>query len=603
MVPGRNSWLLPAVIGVGILAAAAYANSLANGFVWDDQIILDRQLVAFRSLGDVLLPPAGIPQFSPDYYRPVVIASYLLDRTLGGREPFAYHCSLVVAHAAATVLVFMLALCLFGQRKGAMFGAMGAGALFAVHPVHTESVAWVAGRSDVLATVFTLAALLVHGEFANPDTRPEPGRRERRPQPKPQLSLRPWAELTRSLATGVFAFLAMGSKETATIVFPLLLLHDCLVGRPNRGVRWQMPGVLVRYVGPVAAGVAYLLLRRAALGEFVGHAPGDPGLERSAADALGALALYGGRLLVPLQLNAYIDRVPTDWVTLCITAVSLVAVVGTGIALYRRNENLPVFLLAWVVLALLPSLAIVWKIPEAPVAERYLYLPSAGYCLLLGWLAMRVWASQRVPQARVVATLVVAGLVLVGLVVTVDRNRVWRDNLSLWSDAASKSHLSGMPLRSLAAELQRRGRFEEARRHFEDALNKKNSRAGRQIILNNLGTLAMQRAEYGVAERFYRQALEVEGNSPDAIFNLGLAIFERGGRTPDAAEEALVFYRRAAALSPHDADIEAALGQALSIMGEREEAVQHMRRALELGVRGETAASIRVYLDRIGSSP
>jgi protein O-mannosyl-transferase len=603
MVPARNSLLLPAAIGVGILAALAYANSLVNQFVWDDQIILDRQLVAFRSLGDVFVPPPGIPQFSPDYYRPLVIASYLLDRTLGGREAVVYHCSVVAAHAVATVLVFMLAVRLFGQGKAMLFGAIAAGALFAVHPIHTESVAWIAGRSDVLATLFTVAALLVHGQFGDSNAPPKLERRERDGKSKAQRSLRSQASLSRSLVGGVFVFLAMGSKETATIVFPLLLLVDWLVGSPNRGVRRPVPDLLVRYAGPVAAGVVYLLLRRAALGDFVGHAPGDPGLQRSAADVVGAFALYVGKLLVPLRLNVYIDGVPTDWLTLSITAVGLVVGVGTAITLYRRNEPVPVFLLAWVVLALLPSLAIVWKIPEAPVAERYLYLPSVGYCLLLGWLATRVWASPRFPQARVVASLLVGGSVLAGLVITVGRNGVWRDNLSLWSDAASKSHLSGMPLRSLAAELQRRGRFEEARRHFEDALERQNSRVGRQIILNNLGTLAMQAVDYGRAEQFYRQALDVEENSPDTLFNLGLAVFERGGRTPNAAHEALAFYRRAATLSPHDADIEAALGQALSIAGEREEAVWHMRRALDLGVRDATAASIRAYLDRVGSVP
>lgn len=599
----RNASVLPAAIGVGLLAVAAYANSLTNGFVWDDQIILDRQLVAFPSLGAVLIPPAGIPQFSPDYYRPVVIASYLFDRALGGREPFVYHGSLVAAHAVATVLLFLLAVRLFGQRAGAMFGAVGAAALFAVHPVHTESVAWIAGRSDVLAAVFTLAALLAHGEFDDPAARSELGRRVRRPTPKPRLWPRSKRALGRSVATGVFVFLAVGSKETAATVFPLLLLRDWLAWRPNREARLRVPDLMIRYAGPVAAGVAYLLLRRAALGEFVGHAPGDPGLERSAADFLGAVALYVGRLAVPLRLNAYIDSVPTDWVTLCITAVTIAAVVGAGIVLYRRNETLPAFLLAWVVMALVPSLAIVWKIPEAPVAERYLYLPSAGYCLLLGCVAMRAWASQRLPGASVVASLAVASLVLAGLAATVVRNRVWHDNLSLWSDAASKSHVSGMPLRSLAAELQRRGRFEEARRHFEDALDKQNSRTGRQIILNNLGTLAMQVADYGQAERLYRQALDVEANAPDTLFNLGLATLERGGRTRAAAREALTLYRRAAALSPHDADIEAALGQVLSIIGEREEAAKHMRRALDLGVSGETAASIRAYLDRLGQLP
>src|SRR5512144_639229 len=93
----RDFWTWAAPLVVGLAALLAYANSLRNGFVWDDPIILTRQLVVFRTLGDVLAPPRDIPQFSPDYYRPVTIATYLLDRAAGGDDPFAYHLSVVLA--------------------------------------------------------------------------------------------------------------------------------------------------------------------------------------------------------------------------------------------------------------------------------------------------------------------------------------------------------------------------------------------------------------------------------------------------------------------------------------------------------------------------
>src|SRR5579862_5225120 len=108
--PGQRrelAWAPPVLIGA--LALAAYANSLANGFVWDDPIILTRQLVVFRTVGDVLLPPRDIPQFSPDYYRPLTIASYLLDRAVGGEHPFAFHLSVVIGHALAALHVYFLA--------------------------------------------------------------------------------------------------------------------------------------------------------------------------------------------------------------------------------------------------------------------------------------------------------------------------------------------------------------------------------------------------------------------------------------------------------------------------------------------------------------
>src|SRR6185369_14099915 len=93
-------------LAVCLLAVVANANALGNGFVWDDPIILSRQLPVFRTGASVLAPPANIPQFAPDYYRPLVIASYLLDQSLGGGQPGWFHFTVLLAHVLATLAVF-----------------------------------------------------------------------------------------------------------------------------------------------------------------------------------------------------------------------------------------------------------------------------------------------------------------------------------------------------------------------------------------------------------------------------------------------------------------------------------------------------------------
>ncbi len=246
------SWAAPALIGLAALLV--YGNSLSNGFVWDDPIILTRQLTVFRTVGDVLVPPRDIPQFSPDYYRPLTIATYLLDRAAGGGAPFAFHLSVVLAHAATSVLVYLLALQLLGssmprqpvpltaaarRRSSALAGAAAAGALFALHPIHTESVAWAAGRSDVLATGFMVATLLL--------------------QPRARRS---WIAST---AAGLCALAALGSKETAVALYPLMFLREVMGPlAERRDLRAWVRG----YAGPLIAAAVYLLLRRNALGEL-----------------------------------------------------------------------------------------------------------------------------------------------------------------------------------------------------------------------------------------------------------------------------------------------------------------------------------------------
>ncbi len=561
-------WLALAAIGVGALLV--YANSLANGFVWDDPIILNRQLVVFRSIGDVIVPPRGIPQFSPDYYRPLTVASYLLDRALGGGRPFAFHLSVVFAHAVAAVLVGLLGRQLFGSSVTAMVGAFTAGALFAVHPVHTESVAWAAGRSDVLATCFLLAALVVHGRAP-----------------------RSWKV---SGATGPLAAAALGAKENGIALLPLLLLRDLLPGPGGSAPNRRLHDWVRSYTGPLVAVVVYLLLRRAAIGEFVGSAPGEVDVSDSLPQIVAAAGVYVGKLLWPVGLNASIDQVPVGPGQLALAGL-LVAGAGTAaLSWWRGRDSAPLFCLLWVAVTLIPSLAIVWKIPAAPIAERYLYLPSVGFCLLVGYGAMRAWAAW--PTERMRAALAVAlGIVLVaGTVSTVRRNRVWHDDVSLWEETASRSRISGMALRGLGTAYQQRGRLAEARSAFERALQRRNDPRGLQIIYNNLGTLAMHDEDFASAQRYYEQALAANPRAADTLFNLGLAVLHGGGRSRAAAERSIEYLERAQELNPYDPDIDAALGHSLAIVGDEERAIRHLRRALEVGLPPAAADRVRALL-------
>ncbi len=547
------------LLAVGVVAFGVYANALSNGFVWDDPIIVERQLVVFDSLADVLVTPRGIPHYSPDYYRPTTTITYLLDRALGGGDPFAFHLSVVLAHAAVSVLVTLLCWHLLGPIASRDMASVIGGLLFAVHPVHTESVAWAAGRSDVLATMFALAVLLLLGD--------------RQPS------------VLRRAAAAACAFAALGAKEVAVTLFPLLVLRD-----------WMHPAIglgrtaATRYAPLGAALIAYVVLRRLTIGEVVGEQPGEASALTALPAMVWALGGYVRELVWPLPLNAYIDAVPRGSGAVAGLA-ALAAALLWGALRYRAGEWQWLYAALWIPLTVAPSLAILWKIPEVPMAERYAYLPSVGLSLFAAVAAAR-WGLAATPsRALLAAPLLIAAAVCVWL-----RNPVWHDDIALWSDTAAKTSVSGMAWRSLGAAYLREGRDDAAEAPLRRALELRNTPLGLQGIYSNLGTIEMRKQRFDAARVFYEQAVERGADGADVAFNLGLSIFYGGGQDTAAARQSLPHFQRAAAMSPHDPDIDAVLGQVYATLGQRDQARQHLQDALRKGVRPETRAGVEELL-------
>lgn len=592
--------LAPAVFA---LAFAVYANSLGNGFVWDDPIILTRQLPAFSSASAVLLPPANVPQFAPDYYRPLVIASYLSDRAFGSGAAWVFHLTVVAAHALAAVVVFALGLEIFRRRAGgtearAAVSAAAAAALFAVHPVHTEAVAWIAGRADVFAGLFGTLALWAH--------------------------LRSRWRPRQAWIAGAALLLALMAKEVAASLLLLLPAADWLLpadqgavpqasseARATRAER-RRPGVrrarggagsagrdLGRWLPIVAAAAVYAILRLSAVGHGVTTTSGE--MEGSVAPALaGAIAVYAGKLVLPLSPNAYIAQVPQGATALGAGVLAAVALFA-GLAWAWHRDRVLAFLLVWLLVTLLPSLTILFKIPAVPLAERYLYLPSVGFCLLVGHLGGALLDTRLAWVRRAAAALFCVAL-LAAAAATVRRNRAWASDLELWSRTAAVNPGVSMPLRSLGTALFRAGRLEEAEKAYDEALRLPNDDLGRLTLYNNLGGVAHARGDLDRAESFYRQSAALQP-APDPLYNIGVIHLERARRANATAERhrqaraALADLEKAEGLSPRDPDVQLALGEAFTLLDRSDEARERYLKALELGLAEPAAAEVRRRLD------
>jgi len=556
-----------------IAAIVVYLPALRNGFIWDDPTVL-LQMRAIHSIGDLLVMPPIIPKF---YYRPFIFVTYLLDRAVNGETPFWFHASVIGWHALNTLLVFVLARRLFPTS----LTIAGAGAvLFAVFPTHVESVAWMAGRSDVIVCTFILLTVLLFMD------------RER-----------PWA----IWLGGVTYLLALLSKEMAVACLIVVPVID-IAGRRL---------VVTRYIPLWAATAVYFVMRRASLGAFVGGmatgaAPAALGL-----DVVRAVGFYVARAVVPLGLCAYVPAVPDNIFYVLLGILAPLLAVSFVLVAWRRGRWQVAVLLTWFFVMLAPSLTvIIRRSASAVLADRYLYAPTVASCILAAWAIVTFVESRRLAARWSIAA--VAALSGLFAIQTIPYSRVWTDNLSFWSDVAAKVPDDALPHREVAAALQERGKLAEAESELRRAAATTSTREGQLMTYSNLGNLYRRQQRYDEAQAAFEAAMKIAPH-PALYHNLGMTLMakieqeqKRGDQAAvvrdivkarEAFEHALAIGSTPGAaqtfLEWNAAKTHALLAQVLFSLGDRGGARDHLETALRLEPTGPLADATRQYMKKL----
>jgi tetratricopeptide (TPR) repeat protein len=498
---------------------AAYSNAVGGDFVWDDlPLIADQPKVhELRPLREyfttVFWEKSASYDSNPVYYRPVITLTYALDWVRGGGRPDAFHLTNVLLHLAACALLFGVA-----RRFGAAPApAAIATALFGVLPRLTESVAWVSGRTDVLAAVFALAALLTHTAEN--------------------------AGAGRRIAAAGLLFLALASKEVALASLAALVTLELLRARGKAG-GWREAALRLAPAGVATA--AYLALRtQAQWGQPRLRVEMDL-LPRLAAP-LQALGAYLLMLLDPLRPRLQIGMlrvIDARYVAAGVVALGLVGwTLRAGLRARWRAQS-------WALAAFVgTSLGLVLHvIPirlNVVAADRFLYFPAAG----LAVAAALAW--ERLGPAARRGALAASLLALPALGwATYVRNPDWGDDLRLWRVGVETTPPKNiLPRVGLGNVLMRRRLFEQAGRQYETAL----PYAGEDERPTLLGSLANVRSELGD----YDGAVALMGATVAAEpalalnhFNLGVAearrlAFGEAERELERAIALLPSYRQA----------------------------------------------------------
>jgi tetratricopeptide (TPR) repeat protein len=404
----ETRWALPACIA---LAIAVYAGSLGHGFAYDDValVVVNKRVHSLANWVAILRSP----WWADSLYRPFTALTFAADWMIGGGDPRWFHVVNVLVHAGVTALVYVLARAVLPP-----FGALVAGALFAVHPVHVEAVANVVGRAEMFAALFALAAVLLY--------RADGALAERGDAT--------WRRWLTSFGTLACLWLALASKETAFVTPGLLWLSDWFDWQRS-GRSW---GDAVRrhwvlWAATVALTAEWLWVWSTVTGTLSAGADA-PGLEGAGlvrrAIAMGPVVLEYVRLLFfPARLSADYspDFLPVaDHISGLVVAGWGLVVVAFLAALASRQKAVPItFALAWAGGTLLVISNLI--VPsEIVLSERSLYLPSVGAVLLVGYGLDRLAVRWR--AAGVVAAATLVGL---GGVRTAARVPVWRDNATL----------------------------------------------------------------------------------------------------------------------------------------------------------------------------
>jgi tetratricopeptide (TPR) repeat protein len=558
-----------ATVAVLLATLLGFARTLAYDFVWDDALLIQRS----QRLQDWTQLPALLSSHfwsevheGSHYYRPLVSMSFFLDVQTWGFNPMGFHLTNLLAHLATALAVLALA----RRLTGSVLAAAVAGIAFALHPIHTESVTFISGRTDVLATLFFLLALLGYVRW-----RQEGG----------------LLTFTGSL---VAFFLGLAAKEVAVTLPLVLVLYDRTVGSKERGAG-AIARALTRYAAYGGVIAVYLLVRMASLGALVDSEPGTWGtLLTRILTVTKIVATYAWLTLVPFPANPYYVIVPvlwpppTDW---WMAAGGLTVLLALTVwAAWRA----PIwgFAAIWFWVTLIPSVGVdLLPVPTAVMAERFLYLPSVGFCLLLGMGVRLLLSSGRAlaaDQLRPVPALGLATLLLGYVVLTLWRNEPWKDHYSLYSYMVEMSPESDLPHVNLALVHLPRGEVLEAYAHFKRGaeIAPRNARA--------LVGLGLTETMLGNREEGLQHALEGSrqaANNPQVLAFLAQLYLLR-----EEPEHAVTVYEESLRLYPDQAHATILFARALGQVGRSEDAEVALARAHSLVRPGTPEAAI---LDRV----
>lgn len=500
---------------------AVYLNSIGGGFVGDDNGFIETNL-AIRDLGnipDFFIASKTLAGYDADWgtiiYRPLRTLSYAFDYALWGLNPAGYHITSIILHALVSITLYFLISRLLKIPTVAFLGSL----VFALHPVHIEAVAWISSRADLIGMLFLNLTLLAYIRYRSGG---------------------PSAYLALAL---VLSFIAYLGKETMVSLPAVIVLYD-YASQKGKGIKDLLRSNFVSWALFSIVCAAYLVFRFQMTGRMSTTQGWWGGTVASNFLMMAkATAVYIRLIVLPVKLNLHYLIKPAyspfdPWVL-----VSLITILFTlSAAVYFHFKNrMAAFFIAWFYAGLVPIANIV-PISFSMMAERYIYMPSAGPIIAMcyGFYLLHEEAARRGRASAKEATAVLIAVLIAFSAGVVVRNRVYADEFAFYTAAVEGSPESAPSLKGLADQYH-------------------------------------QRKDYGKAVFYYEKAISIDPYYAEA-FAAQSALYQELGEPSRSLSLAI----KAVEIKPENAVIRFHLGNAYKDIGDMERARSQWEKVLEL---------------------
>jgi tetratricopeptide (TPR) repeat protein len=516
--------------------------------------------------------------FHADNWHPLTTISHMVDCQLYGLQPWGHHLTNLLLHATAAIFLFLA----LRKLTIATWPSAFVAALFAVHPLRVESVAWISERKDVLSGVFFMLTLWAYANYARSDSR----------------SVGKYVTVLVLFALGL-----MCKPSVVTLPFVLLLLDYWPLGRmqgaksKEQGIDLQaVRGLVVEkiplFVLSAASSVVTVLAQREAF-----TATFQLPFQARFANAVLSYVAYLGQVIWPMNL-AVLYPYPEGNLNFVEVIVALLFLWIVSIIFFFWRKRYPFLLVGWLWFLgmLVPMIGLV-QVGSQPRADRYTYLPEIGLCILVTWGGLELFKKWH--QSRTISAAAVA-LILVALGTrSYFQSSYWRNSETLWQHAVDVTSNNHIAENSLGNALLEKDRLNEAIEHYKRAIAIKpdvapvQSNLGNALLrknqideaiphiqkaiqvnpqyaeaYNDMGSALIKRGQAAQAISYYQKAVELNTRYADAYNNLAVAFLENG-----QVDEAIEHYKKAVAIKPESADMQCNLGNALAKKGNWTEAI------------------------------